>query len=76
MPQYYDLFRGHKSLLLGSSDDFYSMKQLREVSCLPWTYFDGANPAYHVHYFLQRVLGGYTQEIEPEDGSPENWNNY
>ncbi|CAJ1943457.1 unnamed protein product [Cylindrotheca closterium] len=69
MPQYYD-FRGHKPLL-GNSADF--MKQLREVACLPQTNFDGAPHIMMITSFNEWWEG---TQIEPEDGSPDNWNNY
>ncbi|KAL3937898.1 MAG: hypothetical protein SGBAC_007079 [Bacillariaceae sp.] len=69
MPQYYD-FRGHKPLL-GNTDDF--MKQLREVACLPRTNFDGAPHIMMITSFNEWWEG---TQIEPENGSSGNWNNY
>mmetsp|Transcript_28918 Transcript_28918/g.69783 ORF Transcript_28918/g.69783 Transcript_28918/m.69783 type:complete len:576 (+) Transcript_28918:105-1832(+) len=69
MPQYYD-FRGHKPLL-GNSADF--MIQLREMACLPRTNFNGAPHIMFITSFNEWWEG---TQIEPEDGSPENWNNY
>lgn len=69
MPQYHD-FRGKKPLL-GNPDDF--MKQLREVACLPQTNFGGAPHIMFITSFNEWWEG---TQIEPEDGSPDNWNNY
>jgi len=69
MPQYYD-FRGHKPLL-GNSADF--MKQLREVACLPRTNFNGAPHIMMITSFNEWWEG---TQIEPENGSRDNWNNY
>ncbi|CAJ1943455.1 unnamed protein product [Cylindrotheca closterium] len=69
MPQYYD-FRGHEPLL-GSSEDF--MLQLREVACLPRTNFSGAPHIMFITSFNEWWEG---TQIEPEDGSLDNWNNY
>lgn len=69
MPQYYD-FRGHKPLL-GNSADF--MRQLREVACLPRTNFNGAPHIMFVTSFNEWWEG---TQIEPENGSRDNWNNY
>jgi hypothetical protein len=69
MPQYYD-FRGNKPLL-GNSNDF--MKQLREVACLPRTNFNGAPHIMMITSFNEWWEG---TQIEPENGSRDNWNNY
>jgi len=69
MPQYYD-FRGHKPLL-GNSADF--MRQLQEVACLPRTNFNGAPHIMFVTSFNEWWEG---TQIEPENGSRDNWNNY
>jgi len=69
MPQYYD-FRGNKPLL-GNGADF--MKQLREVACLPRTNFNGAPHIMFITSFNEWWEG---TQIEPEDGSRDNWNNY
>ncbi|CAJ1943463.1 unnamed protein product [Cylindrotheca closterium] len=69
MPQYYD-FRGNKPLL-GNSNDF--MKQLREVACLPRTNFNGAPHIMMITSFNEWWEG---TQIEPENGSSNNWNNY
>jgi len=69
MPQYYD-FRGHKPLL-GNAADFKI--QLREVACLPRTNFNGAPHIMFITSFNEWWEG---TQIEPEDGSPGNWNNY
>ena len=69
MPQYYD-FRGHKPLL-GNGDDF--RRQLREVACLPKTNLNGAPNILFITSFNEWWEG---TQIEPENGSSENWNNY
>jgi len=69
MGQYYD-FRGNKPLI-GNGEDF--MKQLREVACLPRTNFNGAPHIMFITSFNEWWEG---TQIEPEDGSPDNWNNY
>ena len=69
MPQYYD-FRGHKPLL-GNGEDF--RRQLREVACLPKTNLNGAPNAMFITSFNEWWEG---TQIEPENGSSKNWNNY
>jgi hypothetical protein len=69
MAQYYD-FRGHKPLI-GNSNDFE--KQLREVACLPRTNFNGAPHIMFITSFNEWWEG---TQIEPDDGSSQNWNNY
>jgi hypothetical protein len=69
MPQYYD-FRGHKPLV-GNSNDF--VEQLREVACLPRTNFNGAPHIMFITSFNEWWEG---TQIEPDDGSSQNWNNY
>ena len=69
MAQYFD-FRGHKPLL-GHADDF--RRQLREVACLPRTNYNGAPNVMFITSFNEWWEG---TQIEPENGSPDNWNNY
>jgi hypothetical protein len=69
MAQYYD-FRGHKPLI-GNSNDFEI--QLREVACLPRTNFNGAPHIMFITSFNEWWEG---TQIEPDDGSSQNWNNY
>mmetsp|Transcript_28916 Transcript_28916/g.69777 ORF Transcript_28916/g.69777 Transcript_28916/m.69777 type:complete len:94 (+) Transcript_28916:339-620(+) len=49
------------------------MKQLREVACLPRTNFNGAPHIMMVTSFNEWWEG---TQIEPENGSRDNWNNY
>eukprot|EP00980_Cylindrotheca_fusiformis_P003057 scaffold713_cov131-Cylindrotheca_fusiformis.AAC.15 len=69
MAQYYD-FRGHEPLV-GNSEDFE--EQLREVACLPRTNFNGAPHIMFITSFNEWWEG---TQIEPENGSPDNWRNY
>jgi hypothetical protein len=67
---HYNDFRGHKPLI-GNSNDF--VKQLREVACLPRTNFNGAPHIMFITSFNEWWEG---TQIEPDDGSSQNWNNY
>lgn len=75
MAQYYD-FRGHKPLM-GNSDDF--QKQLREVACLPQNNVNQkptSTPNSHIMFITSFNEWWEGTQIEPEDGSSDNWNSY